>query len=91
MRVNFRSSSLPMRVSGPMISCTSPPEQKFPPAPVMTSDFTSRARAKTAEQIAQLGIGIKRQRILALRAIQRHNADLILQTPEEMLRLQSCA
>ena len=28
--------------SGPMISCTSPPEQKFPPAPVMTIAFTSR-------------------------------------------------
>ena len=30
-------------VSGPMISCTSPPEQKFSPAPVTTTTLTSSA------------------------------------------------
>ena len=30
-------------VSGPMISCTSPPEQKLPPAPVTTTALTSPA------------------------------------------------
>ena len=30
-------------VSGPMISCTSPPEQKLPPAPVTTTTATSLA------------------------------------------------
>ena len=31
------------RTSGPMISCTSPPEQKLPPAPVTTTALTSVA------------------------------------------------
>jgi hypothetical protein len=33
MRVNSSSSGMRHLVSGPMISCTSPPEQKLPPAP----------------------------------------------------------
>ena len=33
MRVNISSSGAFSRTSGPMISCTSPPEQKLPPAP----------------------------------------------------------
>ncbi len=32
-----------MRTSGPMISCTSPPEQKLPPAPVITTVLTASA------------------------------------------------
>ena len=38
--VNSRSSGSFILVSGPMISCTSPPEQKLPPAPVITSALT---------------------------------------------------
>ena len=41
MRVNSSISGMLMRVSGPMISCTSPPEQKLPPAPLSTSTLTS--------------------------------------------------
>ena len=41
MRVKASSSGMVMRVSGPMISCTSPPEQKLPPAPVTTTALTS--------------------------------------------------
>ena len=41
MRVKRSSASASPRAraatSGPMISCTSPPEQKFPPAPVRTT------------------------------------------------------
>jgi len=32
MRVNISSSGAASCTSGPMISCTSPPEQKLPPA-----------------------------------------------------------
>jgi hypothetical protein len=35
--VNCSSSEGCIRVSGPMISWTSPPEQKLPPAPVSTT------------------------------------------------------
>jgi hypothetical protein len=35
------SPSACRRTSGPMISCTSPPEQKFSPAPVTTTARTS--------------------------------------------------
>ena len=43
MRVNASSSGIAIRVSGPMISCTSPPELKLPPAPVITIALTSLA------------------------------------------------
>jgi hypothetical protein len=43
MRVNISSSGAFSRTSGPMISCTSPPEQKLLPAPATTSACTSVA------------------------------------------------
>ena len=41
MRVNSSISGMVICVNGPMISCTSPPEQKLPPAPVSTTALTS--------------------------------------------------
>ena len=43
MRVNISSSGAFSFSSGPMISCTSPPEQKLSPAPAITTAFTSVA------------------------------------------------
>ena len=43
LQVEASSSPFLIRVSGPIISCTSPPEQKFPSAPPMTITFTSGA------------------------------------------------
>ena len=43
MRVNISSSGAFSAISGPMISCTSPPEQKLPPAPCTSTTFTSSA------------------------------------------------
>ncbi len=43
MRVNISSSGAGRAISGPMISCTSPPEQKLSPAPVSTIARTSCA------------------------------------------------
>jgi hypothetical protein len=43
MRVKLSSSGMLILVSGPMISCTSPPEEKFPPAPATTTAFTDGA------------------------------------------------
>ncbi len=43
MRVNVSSPFMSILVSGPMISCTSPPEQKLPPSPVITTARTSSA------------------------------------------------
>ncbi len=42
MRVKSSSSRMSMRVSGPMISCTSPPDEKSPPAPVRITALMSR-------------------------------------------------
>ena len=39
-------SGIDMRVSGPMISCTSPPEQKFPSAPCIITALTSWLSAR---------------------------------------------
>ena len=43
MRVNCSSSGIFIWTSGPMISCTSPPEQKLPPEPVKTTALMSVA------------------------------------------------
>jgi hypothetical protein len=54
MRVNSSSCGIAIFVSGPMISCTSPPEQKLPPAPVTTmllicfSFFKSRKKPRSS-------------------------------------------
>lgn len=43
MRVKDSKPGMSSLVSGPMMSCTSPPEQKFSPAPLMTMACTSSA------------------------------------------------
>ncbi|MDT4827984.1 hypothetical protein FQZ97_613490 [compost metagenome] len=43
MRVKSSSSGMDILVRGPMISWTSPPEQKLPPAPVTTTTLMSVA------------------------------------------------
>ena len=43
IRVNSSRPVMSILTSGPMISCTSPPEQKLPPSPVNTTAFTSVA------------------------------------------------
>ena len=50
MRVKASSSGMLIFVSGPMISCTSPPEQKLPPAPVSTTALMSVARCRPRNQ-----------------------------------------
>jgi hypothetical protein len=40
IRVNLSKSTVFISTSGPMISNTSPPEQKFPPSPVITNALT---------------------------------------------------
>src|SRR5262249_50344188 len=44
--------------------------------------------AQLAKHIAQLGVGIESERILALRTVKLHAGDLALDPPEEMLGLQ---
>ena len=46
MLVNINSSGAFSRISGPMISCTSPPEQKLSPAPCSTTTCTSVAKRR---------------------------------------------
>jgi hypothetical protein len=46
MRVKASNSGISSLVSGPMISFTSPPEQKFPPAPASTTQRTSDANCR---------------------------------------------
>jgi hypothetical protein len=41
MRVNPKSSGISIFTSGPMMSCTSPPEQKLPSEPLNTTVRTS--------------------------------------------------
>ncbi len=48
MRVNSRSSAVPMSCSGPMISSTSPPEQKPWPSPPKISTRTSPRAGSSA-------------------------------------------
>ena len=78
MRVNISSSGAFNSISGPMISCTSPPEQKLSPAPCTSTTFTSSAWLQALEQVAQLGIRREGQRVLALGPVQRDGADAVL-------------
>ena len=54
MRVKASSSGMAISVSGPMISCTSPPEEKLPPAPVTITTLQSSAwtRARNRSRIS---------------------------------------
>ena len=85
MRVNSSSPSSSIFVSGPMISCTSPPEQKLPPAPRITTAFTSCASVERAEGVAKLGIAFERQRVLPLGPVERDRRDAVLELPQEVL------
>jgi hypothetical protein len=71
-----------------MISCTSPPEQKFPPRPGNHDDLDVVGIDKVAEGVAQLRIGFQRQRVLALRTVERHRRHLPLAPPQKMPRLE---
>jgi len=50
MRVNAVSPLVSIFTSGPMISNTSPPEEKLPPAPVTTTAFTSSSMAQARKK-----------------------------------------
>ena len=49
-------------------------------------DFHVVGIRQIAERVAQLGIGLERQRILALGTVQRDRRNLAIQRPQEMLR-----
>ena len=68
MRVKRSSSGISILTSGPMMSCTSPPEQKLPPLPVDDDGADVVDIDEVAEQVAQLGIALEGQWVLALRA-----------------------
>ena len=52
MRVKASSPAVSISTSGPMISNTSPPEQKLPPAPVTTIALTPRPCAAARKRSA---------------------------------------
>ena len=89
MRVKASSPAMSslhcISTSGPMISWTSPPEQKLPPAPMKTTALMSVGVDQIAKGIAQLGVGFERERILPLRPIERDGRDLAVKLPEKML------
>ena len=84
IRVKSSSCGIFISVSGPMISWTSPPELKLPPAPAITTALTSRGIDQSPERIAQLGIAFEGQRVLPLRPVQRHGRDAGVERPLEM-------
>ena len=71
-----------------MISCTSPPEQKFPPAPVSTMQRPDAGRRigfpERPEQVAQLRVGLEGERVLPLGAIQRDDAHAPFLAPQKV-------
>ena len=85
MRVNISSSGAFSRTSGPMISCTSPPEQKLSPAPGDHHGVHVGGVLQLAEQVAQLGVRLEGQRVLALGPVQRDGGHAVLHLPEEVL------
>ena len=87
MRVNFRSPAVSISTSGPMISNTSPPEQKLPPAPVRTNALTSLVLRRRAEDIRDLVVAFEGERILFLRPVERQRRDLAGDLEPHMARL----
>ncbi len=75
--------------SGPMISWTSPPEQKFSPAPVRTTALTSSDMAEPVEGVGQLAVGLEGQRVLPLRPVEGHRGDPVFDAPAEAPRPDS--
>ena len=76
MRVKSSSSAAFISISGLMISNTSPPEQKLPPAPVMTKALTALVLGCRAEEIGQLGVALEGERVLLVGPIERDGRDL---------------
>jgi hypothetical protein len=76
-----------------MISCTSPPEQKFP-ARAREHHGAHVARVhQRAKQIAQLRVGLEGQGILALGSIELDEADAVGHAPLEvhgLISARSC-
>ena len=88
MRVNSSSCGVAIFVSGPMISCTSPPEQKFPPAPVRTTVFTDVFLLQTHERNpAALRTDSKVSGFFFCGRLSVIDADLAIDAPVEMLGL----
>jgi hypothetical protein len=50
IRVNAVRPLVSILTSGPMISKTSPPDEKFPPAPVTTITFTASSNAQARKK-----------------------------------------
>ena len=88
MRVKASSSFMSISTSGPMMSCTSPPEQKLPPFGSEDHDVDVVGIDERAERVAQLGVALERQRVLALRPVQPDRGDLAVDVPQEVLRLE---
>ena len=84
IRVKASSSGIFIWVSGPMISNTSPPEQKLPPAPVMTTALMVRIVRQCAERVAQFCIAVESERVFPLRPVERDSRDLARDLPTKM-------
>ena len=88
MRVKASSPFMSRVSSGPMMSWTSPPEEKLPPFEAMTTALMSSSTARLPKQIAKLGVRVERQRILALGPGERDDGDAAVDPPVEVRRLK---
>ena len=67
--------------SGPMMSCTLPPEQKPRPAPVMHhARAPSLSRSSATKRVAQLGVDLEGERVERVGAIERDGGDAVAST-----------
>ena len=71
IRVNSSSSAVPISCSGPMISSTSPPEEKPRPSPVITSTRTSPRCGQLGDEVAQVGVGLEGEGVELLGPVER--------------------
>ena len=60
-----------------MISCTSPPEQKFSPAPVRTTALTASLSPSVRNQSRSSRVELERERVLALGPVERNRRDAV--------------
>ncbi len=84
MRVKASSPFMSRVSSGPMISCTSPPEEKLPPFDAKTTALMSSAEASARNVSRKLGVRLEGQRVLPLGPRQRDDGDGAVDAPVEV-------
>ena len=88
MRVKASSPFMSRVSSGPMMSWTSPPDEKLPPFERDDDRLDVVGRGQRPEAVAKLGVRVERQRVLPLGPRERDDGDAAVDPPVEVRGLK---